>query len=185
MKLRFIRNIAIATVAVLALGSCREQIDEGARYTFTGHTIASFLEENEDVYSSFIEILTRGGRFSLMKAYGTYTCFAPTNDAIARYLFEQDSIYQASLVDDNPEDIVWTGVTSPELSELSDSMCKYFNVLSSQNSFRFRVAIDTPFPFCECKVTTTFLITQVFLQIFFTRFFQNFTYSSDFQRNKN
>ena len=124
MKLRFIRNIAIATVAVLALGSCREQIDEGARYTFTGHTIASFLEENEDVYSSFIEILTRGGRFSLMKAYGTYTCFAPTNDAIARYLFEQDSIYQASLVDDNPEDIVWTGVTSPELSELSDSMCK-------------------------------------------------------------
>ncbi len=124
MKLRFIKNIAIAAVAVLALGSCREQIDEGARYTFTGHTIASFLEENEDVYSSFIEILTRGGRFSLMKAYGTYTCFAPTNDAIARYLFEQDSIYQASLVDDNPEDIVWTGVTSPELSELSDSMCK-------------------------------------------------------------
>ena len=48
--------------------------------------------------------------------------------------------------------------------------CKYFNVLSSQNSFRFPVAIDTPFPFCECKVTTTFLITQVFLQIFFTRF---------------
>lgn len=124
MKLRFIKNIAIAAVAVLALGSCREQIDEGARYTFTGHTIASFLEENEDVYSSFIEILTRGGRFSLMKAYGTYTCFAPTNDAIARYLFEQDSIYQASLVDDNPDDIVWTGVTSPELSELSDSMCK-------------------------------------------------------------
>ena len=49
--------------------------------------------------------------------------------------------------------------------------CKYFNVLSSQNSFRFRVAIDTPFPFCECKVTTTFLITQIFCKYFFIYFF--------------
>ena len=49
--------------------------------------------------------------------------------------------------------------------------CKYFNVLSSQNSFRFRVAIDTPFPFCECKVTTTFLITQIFYKYFFIYFF--------------
>ena len=54
--------------------------------------------------------------------------------------------------------------------------CKYFNVLPSQNSFRFRVAIDTPFPFCECKVTTTFLITQIFYKyffIYFLRFYQN------------
>ncbi len=118
------KSIALATIAIMALCGCREHIDEGARYTFTGHTIASFLEENEEIYSSFIDILDRGGRLNLMKAYGQYTCFAPTNDAIARYLYEQDSIYRASLVDDNPNDIVWTGVTSPELSELSDSMCK-------------------------------------------------------------
>ncbi len=118
------KSIALAAIAIMALSGCREHIDEGARYTFTGHTIASFLEENEEIYSSFIAILDRGGRLNLMKAYGQYTCFAPTNDAIARYLYEQDSIYRASLVDENPNDIVWTGVTSPELSELSDSMCK-------------------------------------------------------------
>lgn len=118
------KSIALAAIAIMALSGCREHIEEGARYTFTGHTIASFLEENEEIYSSFIDILDRGGRLSLMKAYGQYTCFAPTNDAVARYLYEQDSIYRASLVDDNPNDIVWTGVTSPELSELSDSMCK-------------------------------------------------------------
>lgn len=124
MKSIKLRHIAVAGMTILALGGCREYIDEGSRYTFTGHTIASFLEEHNDIYSSFIEILERGGRFSLMKAYGEYTCFAPTNEAITRYLFEQDSIYKASLVDDNPNDIVWTGITSPELSELSDSMCK-------------------------------------------------------------
>lgn len=121
MKHFKITSIALATAALLTLGSCRENIDEGARYTFTGHTIASFLEENEEIFSSFIEILNRGGRLNLMKAYGQYTCFAPTNDAITRYLFEQDSIYRTTLNSENP---VWTGVTSTELSELSDSMCK-------------------------------------------------------------
>ena len=121
MKQMRIKNLVIAAIAVLALGSCRDEISDSSRYTFTGHTIASFLEEHEDVYGNFIEILKRGERLSLMKAYGTYTCFAPTNDAITRYLIEQDSIYQATKNDPNP---VWTGVTSPELSELSDSMCK-------------------------------------------------------------
>ena len=124
MKAFKVKVAALACIAAMSLAGCRESIDESTRYTFTGHTVASFLEEHEDVYSSFIEILNRGGRLSLMKAYGQYTCFAPTNDAVARYLVEQDSIYRASLVDDNPDDIIWTGVTSPELSELSDSMCK-------------------------------------------------------------
>lgn len=118
------KSILWLFAALMTLNSCKEEILEGARYTFLGDTVASYLEEHEDVYSSFIEILERGGRLSLMKAYGQYTCFAPTNDAIARYLFEQDSIYRASLVDENEEDIIWTGVTSPELSELSDSMCR-------------------------------------------------------------
>lgn len=121
------KYFVIAAAATLALGSCKQEIGEESRYTFTGHTIASFLEENEDVYSSFIHILNKGGRLSLMKAYGQYTCFAPTNDAVARYLYEQDSIYWSS-VEANKVDptvkVTWTGVTSPELSELSDSMCK-------------------------------------------------------------
>ena len=121
MKQIKIKHIALAAISVLALGSCKEDIADEARYTFTGHTVASFLEENKDVYSSFITILERGGRLNLMKAYGQYTCFAPTNDAIAYYLYEQDSIYHATKDTKNP---VWTGVTSPELSELSDSMCK-------------------------------------------------------------
>ena len=121
MKTFKAKTILLVCAAALALASCEESIDESSRYTFTGDTVASFLESHEDVYSSFIEILRRGGRLNLMKAYGQYTCFAPTNDAIERFLFEQDSIYQATKNDDNP---IWTGVTSPELSELSDSMCE-------------------------------------------------------------
>ena len=108
-------------VAAMTFTGCKEYIEEDTRYTFTGHTVASFLESHEDVYSDFIYILKRGGRLNLMKAYGQYTCFAPTNDAVARFLVEQDSIWQATKDSSNPE---WTGVTSPVLTELSDSMCK-------------------------------------------------------------
>ena len=118
------RSILCLLAAVMAFTGCEEYIAEETRYTFIGDTVGSFLESHEEVYSSFIEILRRSDRMNLMKAYGQYTVFAPTNEAIDRYLFEQDSIYRASLVDDNEEDIVWTGITSPELSELSDSMCK-------------------------------------------------------------
>lgn len=112
---------AVAVVMSMTLSSCKEYIDEGARYTFLGHTVASFLEEHEDIYSSYIEILTRGECLSLLKAYGEYTCFAPTNEAVDKYLKEQNDIYWSSLEAGDP---IWTGVTSPELSELSDSMCK-------------------------------------------------------------
>lgn len=124
MKSLKIKLLAYLSFITVVLASCCGDISEDARYTFTGHTVASFLESHEDVYSSFLHILDRGGRLSLMKAYGQYTCFAPTNDAITRFLIEQDSIYQASKDDENPNDVIWTGVTSPELSELSDSMCQ-------------------------------------------------------------
>ena len=110
-----------ATLGV-TVSSCVDVIDMSNRYTFTGKTVAQYLEENEETFSDFIYILKRGEKFNLMKAYGTYTCFAPTNDAVERYLFEQDSIYRASLLPDSKK-VIWTGITSPKLEELSDSMC--------------------------------------------------------------
>ena len=119
--LRKAPRMILVAFAAFTFGSCTDEISTEARYTFTGNTVASYLEENEEYFSSFIEILKRGERFSLMKAYGTYTCFAPTNEAVAQYLYEQDSIYWATKDTDKPID---NGIHSPELSELSDSMCK-------------------------------------------------------------
>ena len=82
-QIRF-KTMVLAAIATMAFSGCREYIDEGSRYTFTGHTVASFLEENEETFSSFIDILKRGERFNLMRAYGQYTCFAPTNEAFEK-----------------------------------------------------------------------------------------------------
>lgn len=113
--------MVVSIVAITSLGGCREEIGTEQRYTFTGNTVASYLEKHPEAYSSFVTILKKGNRYNLMEAYGDYTCFAPTNEAIARYLFEQDSIYR------NPpegRDSIITGVYSTNVEDLSPAKCK-------------------------------------------------------------
>ena len=126
MQTKYLKTAVVGLAAMMALNSCDDQIDEGARFTFVGNTIATYLQ-SEPECSHFVEILTRGECIGLMKAYGQYTCFAPNNAAIERFLFEQDSIYWASVAkhESNPEmfKIVETGIHSPKLEDLSDEKC--------------------------------------------------------------
>jgi uncharacterized surface protein with fasciclin (FAS1) repeats len=48
--------------------------------------ITGYFKNNPDQFSEFTKLLDLSGRGSFLGAYGTYTCFAPTNDAIAKYL---------------------------------------------------------------------------------------------------
>lgn len=131
MLAKYIKTTAVGLAAMMVLNSCQEQIDEGARFTFVGNTIATYLQ-SEPECSDFVEILTRGECIGLMKAYGQYTCFAPTNEAIEHFLVEQDSIYWAS-VEKNEQDpdlykVVETihspdSTRKPTLSDLSDKEC--------------------------------------------------------------
>ena len=51
-KLTFSRLLLIA-VAILSFSSCKEDIDQSNRYTFTGETVADYLLNREDQFSSF------------------------------------------------------------------------------------------------------------------------------------
>ena len=126
MLTKYLKTAALGLAAMMALNSCQERIDEGARFTFVGNTIATYLQ-SEPECSHFVEILIRGECLGLMKAYGQYTCFAPNNAAIERFLIEQDSIYWTSVAkhESDPElyKIVETGIHSPRLEDLSDEKC--------------------------------------------------------------
>lgn len=126
MKTIQLKFAAFAIASICAFSSCQEHIEESARFTFVGNTVASYLESHEE-FSSFVDILSRGDNcLGLMKAYGEYTCFAPTNEAVESFLAEQYAIYQAS-VDSNKVDpthkIVDTGVKSPYLADLTPEKC--------------------------------------------------------------
>ena len=113
------KRILYILAIALSFLACTNEIDKSNRFTFTGETVADFLLNRSEKYSHFINLLKRAELFSLLQTWGQYTLFLPDNDAVEKYVQEQDSIYHATKDSDNP---VWTGITSPFIEELSDSM---------------------------------------------------------------
>ncbi len=116
-------------ISILSFNACKEDIDESNLYTFTGETIEDYLANRSDRFSSFNYILSRIGYDNILSAYGTYTCFAPDNNAINEYI---DSLYNdVTQANDNPHN----GMTAPGLEGLTDSLCKdiaLFHLLSTE-----------------------------------------------------
>ena len=103
----------------MSIVACSDDIDKSNRFTFTGETVSDYVLNRSDRYSHFINLLERAKLLSLLNTYGQYTLFLPDNEAVEKYVQEQDSIYWATKDSDYP---VWTGITSPLVEELSDSM---------------------------------------------------------------
>ena len=93
MKSKIFNQISILFIAAVMVASCTEDIDTSARYVFKERTIASYLTSH-DQFSEYVRLLkeqkvsevSETSVYQLMTAYGAYTCFAPTNDAIQLYL---------------------------------------------------------------------------------------------------
>ena len=86
--------LGVALGTTLSLTSCDKEPDESDLYTFTGQTIQDFLEENDSIFSLFNVIMNRSGYDRMMDAYGTYTCYAPINSGVQKYV---DSLYNDPL----------------------------------------------------------------------------------------
>ncbi len=79
---------------VMSLSSCRnDDISDESYYTFTGETLGQYLENRPEEYSKFNALLkrcklkTEGSTLNaLLDAYGSFTCFAPNNRAMDKYL---------------------------------------------------------------------------------------------------
>ena len=80
--------ILVALMALFTFVACVDNDDDVPMnyYQSKKVTAAGFLEENSEQFSEFIAILKRTPYFSMLSTYGTYTLFAPNNDAISRYL---------------------------------------------------------------------------------------------------
>jgi len=109
-------NVFAVLVSVATFTSCKEEIDESNLYTFTGETIEDYLKNRDDQFSNFNYILGRIGYDKILSAYGTYTCFAPSNQAIIEYI---DSLY-----DEDNKDNPHNGMTARGLEGLTDSLCE-------------------------------------------------------------
>lgn len=124
---RYMHKIKGLTFGLLACGlaftSCSEEVDDANLFTFTGQYIKDFINDSEEhpELSSFAAIVEKAGLNSMLAGYGTYTCFAPTNEAVDKYI---DSLYK-----DTDAVIPHNGLTDNSLEgllngEKADSLCQ-------------------------------------------------------------
>jgi hypothetical protein len=86
--------LLVAVLAFFCMSSCKEDVDDTARYVFSEHTIVSYLEKYSDVYGEYLNLINRVQVSTISKttvgqlltARGHYTVFAPTNEAVQDYL---------------------------------------------------------------------------------------------------
>jgi uncharacterized surface protein with fasciclin (FAS1) repeats len=84
----------ILATAVLFVIGCSEEIDESNRYVFKEETLISYMEKHSDTYSEYLDVLknvpvsaiSSSTIYQLLTARGNYTVFAPTNEAMYKYL---------------------------------------------------------------------------------------------------
>ena len=91
----------VACLALFALFSCKKTTIEMS--TTEDTNIVDYLRKHPDQFSELVKILDRTNVSPFLNAYGTYTIFAPTNDAISLYLKQigktsTDQIDDASLL---------------------------------------------------------------------------------------
>lgn len=90
MKRYRIRIASLLALILPALGgslvtSCSDDIPAESYYTFTGEMMSDYLNSRSN-FSEFAQIVMKAGKMDLLSAYGEYTCFAPTNEAVNKYL---------------------------------------------------------------------------------------------------
>lgn len=128
----FSAALLIGGAATLTLNSCTEKIDDSDLYTFTGEMMTDHFVNNPEQFSSYLAILNRvtpskrsaSSMSELLNARGNYTCFAPTNEAVARYI---DSLYRM----EEPQ------VSSLDINELPDSVAEsivFNSIIENGNS---------------------------------------------------
>ena len=117
----------LTTACTFMTTACTEDIDESNLYVSLEETIEDYLSTRPE-FSSFNQILQRVGYDKILSAYGSYTCFAPTNEGIAEYV---DSLWNDEVNIVLPHN----GMTQPGLEGLTDSLCldiALFHLMSSK-----------------------------------------------------
>ena len=128
--------LILAVISFTGVASCSDIWSEqhpGTYYTFNGQTIADYLEEDETGrFSDFIKVLQKSHTWGELDTYGTYTCFAPTNNAFADYLEEKGIPCVDSLSKADCDTIAWNHLIRKVffMSDVAAGSLPYVNLLN-------------------------------------------------------
>lgn len=86
---KIITGPIIALLIIFLLQGCLHEDYPENYVTTTEELVGEYLENNPALFSEFSRMLDTTAVMGLLKAYGIYTCFVPTNDAIKEYYIEE------------------------------------------------------------------------------------------------
>lgn len=111
------RVLAFGLAGMALLTACNPEPDESDLFTATGETAADYIKRKPELVA-FNRILNKVGMDRNLSAYGLYTCFIPTNDAVDAYI--------QKLYNDGDAKIPHNGLSGTALDNLleNDSLCR-------------------------------------------------------------
>lgn len=110
--------IPLLIILAIAIHGCKEI--EYVEQTSDDVLIGAYFEQNDSNFSILYDVLVKSGTLSFLNAYGTYTCFAPTNNAFHDFLTSKGK----------------TSVDEFSTEELKD-LVRYHVIVDTINSTRF------------------------------------------------
>ncbi|MDE7396203.1 MAG: fasciclin domain-containing protein [Muribaculum sp.] len=99
---------AVCGVMMFSTTSCTEEVADDALYTFTGQTVASYVDET-DGFSMFRRLMDDTDTRGLLSTYGHYTCFLPTDAAFDRY-FEKIGVDYDRMSDADKKELIYNHI---------------------------------------------------------------------------
>lgn len=94
---KIITLFSVLIMLMLFISSCNDSLDDKTFFTTDEMNIIETLEANPEKFSLYLELLKKTEYYSTFKSYGAYTCFAPTDVAMQKYLQEE---WNASSLDE-------------------------------------------------------------------------------------
>lgn len=115
LKIKGLGRLGLVGILGLVV-ACNPEPDESDLFTSTGETAADYISRKAEL-SAFNNILAVARLDRNLSAYGEYTCFVPTNEAVVAYI--------DTLFNDQEASVPHNGLTGNSLEDLlaNDSLC--------------------------------------------------------------
>lgn len=139
LSLNILYLLGIFAFVIPSMQSCNDEPDGDNFYSFTGQMMSEYLTANTQ-YSQFATIVQRAGLMDQLSAYGHYTCFAPTNDAVNAYLDKKGKTME-TLTDADCDTLARTHLVNVMYSVSEMGGENSTSVLPTQNMMRRNLQI--------------------------------------------
>ena len=105
-KRKFIKSIVLLGIFCITLGlsSCEDDDVSNRDSTIQSVMVGDYLENNPEIFSEFTKLVKDAGMFTLLNAYGVYTCFIPTNEALLKYY--EDNLFSYNQLSDSMKIVI-------------------------------------------------------------------------------